>query len=127
MKYAIEIKSNLEAAVANLQAAKESLQKARYDVAASHAAEAAFHTATVLLLDEEIEPGKQGDVISLIHQIFVNGRRLTKEQGENLSWLFELRKAEGQAVPTPVSSDAALKAVEFAESFFAAAKVIMEA
>ena len=127
MKYAIEIKSNLEAAVGNLQAARESLQKARYDVAASHAAEATFHTATVLLLDEEIEPGKQGDVISLIHQIFVNGRRLTKEQGENLGWLFQLRKAEGQVMHRPVSFEEARKAVEFAESFFAAAKVILEA
>lgn len=127
MKYAVEIKSSLEAAIVNLQAAKESLQKAEDDIAASRAAQAAFHTARVLLLDEEIEPDRHGDVIGLIYQIFVNGRRLTKEQGENLRWLFDLRQTEGQAVPRPVSSEEARKAVEFAESFFAAAKVILEA
>jgi uncharacterized protein (UPF0332 family) len=126
MKYAVEMKSNLEATAANLQAAKESLEKAQYDVAASRAAEAVFHTATVLLLDEEIQPDRHGDVISLIHQIFVNGRRLTKEQGENLSWLLELRNAERQGVARPVSSDEARKAVEFADGFFAAARVILE-
>ena len=127
MKYAVEIKSNLEAALANLQTAKESLQQADYSDAMSRAAESGFHTAIVLLLDEEIEPGKHGDVIGLIHQVFVNGRRLTKEQGENLSWLFELRKARDQAEPRAVSAEEARKAVEFSESFFAAAKVILEA
>ena len=127
MKYASEIKLSLESAIRNLQAAEESLQKAEFDIAASRAAESVFHTASVLLLDEEIQPGQHGDVIGLIHRIFVNGRRLTKEQGEHLSWLFELRSMEGQAMPRPVSSEEARRAVEFARSFFAAAKVILEA
>jgi uncharacterized protein (UPF0332 family) len=127
MKYSVEIKYNLEAAVANLQAAKGSLEQAQYGTAASRAADVAFHTATLLLLDEEIEPEKHGDVISLIHRIFVGGRRLTKEQGENLSWLFEIRRPEDQAAPMPVSPEEARRAVGFAGSFFAAAKVILEA
>jgi uncharacterized protein (UPF0332 family) len=90
-RYAIEIKSNLENVIANLQPAKEALQKGQYDIAASRACEAAFYIGSALLLDEEIETSQHGDVITLIHQIFVNGRRLTKEQGANLTWLFTLR------------------------------------
>src|SRR5215211_1368631 len=116
-KYAPEIKSNLEGAIANLQAAKESLEQAQYEAAASRAAESAFHTGSMLLLDEEVEPGGHGDVITLIQQIFVQGRRLTKEQGGNLSWLFALRKAEDRGSLAQVNSEEARKAVEIAETF----------
>ena len=126
-KYAIEIKSNLEKAVTNLRAAKEALEKGQYDVAAFHACEAAIHTGRVLLLDEEIEISQHGDVITLIHQIFVNGRRLTKEQGENLTWLFTLRNVVAQGVALPISPAEAQRAVEIAGSFLEAAKVILEA
>jgi len=127
MKNAVEIKSHLERAIIALQAAKESLNRGKNDAAISHAFEAAFHTGSILLLDEGIEPGKQGDVITLIQQIFVEGRRLTKEQGANLSWLFALGKAENRGVAMPVSYEEANKAVQIAESFFEAAKVILEA
>jgi uncharacterized protein (UPF0332 family) len=126
-KYPIEMKSNLEGALANLRAAKESLEAGHYEIAASRAAESAFHTGSLLLLDEEIEPGTHGDVITLLQEIFVNGRRLTKEQGGNLSWLFALRNTEDRGIATPVGSEEAHKAVEIAESFFEAAKVILEA
>ena len=126
-KYDDEIRLHLESAVTNLQAAKELLAKAQYDASASRAAEAAFHTASALLLDQEIETSRHGDVDSLIHQIFVNGRRLTHEQGEKLSWLFQLSKARGSGTASHLIAGEAQKAVEFAESFFEAAKVILEA
>jgi uncharacterized protein (UPF0332 family) len=126
-KYAIEIKSKLENAIANLQAAKDALEKGEYDVAAFHAGEAAFHTGSALLLDEEIDSSQHGDVITRIHQIFVNGRRLTKEQGEDLSWLFTLRSAAAPGTSMPVSPAEAQRAVEIAGSFLEATKVILEA
>ena len=124
-KYPVEMKSNLDRAIANLQAAKESLEAGQYEAAASGAAAAAFHTGSLLLLNEEIEPDKHGDVITLIHEIFVNRRRFTKEQGGNLSWLFALGIAEDRGTTMPASSEEARKAVEIAESFFEAAKVIL--
>ena len=126
-KYPIEMKSHLDGALANLQAARESLESGQYEAAASHSAEAAFHTGSMLLLDEEIEPDKHGDVITLIQEMFVNRRRLTKEQGSNLSWLFALRNAEDRGTAAPVTPEEAHKAVEVAESFFDAAKVILQA
>ena len=126
-KYPVEMKSNVDGAITNLQAAKEALQAGQYAAAASRAAEAAFHTGSMLLLDEKIEPGKHGDVITLIQEIFVNGRRLTKEQGADLSWLFALRGAEERGASGPVTADDAHRAVQIAESFFEAAKVILEA
>ena len=127
MEYAVEIKSHLDQVLTALHAAKESLDHGQNDAATSHAFEAAFHTGSILLLDEEIEPDQHGDVITLIQQVFVEGRRLTKEQGANLSWLFALGKAENRGVAMPVSSQEASKAVQIAESFFEAAKVILQA
>lgn len=125
-KYPVEIKSNLEATIAKLQAAKQALEAGQDDAAATRAAEAAFHTGSMLLLDEEVDPNQLGDVITLLQQIFVQGRRLTKEQGANLSWLFALRNAEGRGTAASINAEEARKAVEIAESFFAAAKVILD-
>ena len=127
MKYPVEIKSHLDGAVTALQAAKASVNEGQNDAAASHAFEAASHAGSILLLDEEIEPGQHGDVITLIQQTFVEGRRLTKEQGANLSWLFALGKAENRGASMSISYEEAKKAVQIAESFFEAAKVILEA
>ena len=124
-KYPVEMKLHLDGTTANLQAAKESLEGGQYEGAASRAAEAAFHTGSMLLLDEEIEPDRHGDVITLIQEMFVNKRRLTKEQGGNLGWLFALHNAEDRGKAAPVSSEEAHKAVGIAESFFEAAKVIL--
>jgi uncharacterized protein (UPF0332 family) len=121
MKYAVEIKSHLDGAISALQAAKEALEQGQNETAVSRAFEAAFHTGSMLLLKEEIEPARHGDVIMLLQQVFVEGRRLTKDQGANLSWLFALGKAEKS-----VSLEDARKAVEIADSFFQAARVILE-
>ena len=126
-KYAVEMKAHLDGAISNLRAAKESLEGGQQEAMASRAAKAAFHTGSLLLLDEELAPEELGDVITLIQELFVNRRRLTKEQGGNLSWLFALRNAEDGGKTIPVSSEEARKAVEIAESFFDAAKVILEA
>ena len=125
MKYPVEIKAHLEGALTTLQAARESLGAGQYDSAVARAADAAFHTCSMLLLDEDIEPAQHGDVITRIQEIFVNGRRLTKEQGANLTWLFALRNAGNHEVSTGVPHEDAYKAVQFAESFFDAAKVIL--
>jgi uncharacterized protein (UPF0332 family) len=125
--YGDEIRSNVEASVANLQAAKELLEKGQMDGAASRAADSAYHTASALLLDEDIESSKHGDVITLIHEKFVNERKLTKEQGANLSWLFAMRNAERRPTSTGMTAEATDRAVQIAESFFEAARVILEA
>ena len=126
-KFSVEMNSHLERAITELQSARESLEASHFELAASRAAEAAFHTGSMLLLDEEIEPGGHGDVITLLQEIFVNGRRLTKDQGANLHWLFSLRNAERRAAAPSVDSEESRKAVEIAQSFFDAAKVILEA
>jgi uncharacterized protein (UPF0332 family) len=121
-----EIKLNVEAAVASLQAAKGLLEQGQMAGAVSRAADSAFHTASALLLDEDIESSKHGDVITLIHERFVNERQLTKEQGANLSWLFAMHAAEERPASTRLTSEEAHRAVHIAESFFEAAKVILE-
>ena len=119
--YGREIKANVGEAITLLPAAKDHLETDQFEAAASRASDSAFHTARALLLDEEIEPSRHGDVITLLQEIFVNGRRLTKEQGANLNWLFAMRNAENR-----VTSEEAHRAVEIARSFFEAAKVILE-
>jgi uncharacterized protein (UPF0332 family) len=125
--YSDEIKLNVETAITNLQAAKEWIQDGQYEHAASRASESAFCTASALLLDEEIESSKHGDVITLLQEVFVNGRKLTKEQGTNLNWLFAMRNAEERPASIRVTAEEAHRAVQIAESFFEAAKVILEA
>ena len=124
--YDDEIQLNVADAVTNLQSARDLLGNGQYQAAASRAAQSAFHTASALLLDEEIETSKHGDVISLIQEVFVNERRLTKEQGAHLSWLFARRNTGGQPESIAGTPEDARRAVEIAESFFNAAKVILE-
>ena len=128
-KYADEVKLQLGQAITNLQAAKELLAQSQYEAAVTRAAEAAVDTGRALLFDEGIEASQHGQVIPQIQQIFVNGRRLTREQGEKLSWLAQLGETQQsvtESVP-PLIPGEAQKAVEFAESFLEAAKVIIEA
>jgi uncharacterized protein (UPF0332 family) len=125
-RHADQIRLNVAGSLASLQAAKDLLLKAQYNAAVSSAAQSAFHSASALLLDEGIEPGQHGDVITLMQEIFVNGRRLTREQGEKLSWLFQIGEAAKSDAAAPLLPGEAQKAVEFAESFFDAAKVILE-
>ena len=125
-KSPVEINANLEEAIANLQAAKEFLQAGQSEAAVARAADSAFHMGSAVLLNEEIEPGQLGDVITLLQQIFVQGRRLTKDQGAELSWLFALRNAEDRGTGARVDPREAHRSVEIAESFFKAAKVILD-
>lgn len=125
-KYADEIKQELGHTVTNLEAAKAALANGDYNLAASYASESALHAASALLLDEEIEIGQRGDVITLILRLFVDRRRLTKEQGEKLSWLFQMRGRDNSGDAVPLILGEAQKAVEFAGSFFEAVKVILE-
>ena len=124
--YSDEIKLNVEEAINHLQAAKTLLENGQLEAAIGSASESAFQTARALLLDEDIEPGQHGDVITRIQEIFVKGRRLTKEQGGDLNWLFAMRNAEDRAASIRVTSEEAQRAVHIAESFFEAAKVILE-
>ena len=124
--YSDEIKLKLEEAIDKLQTAKKSLENGQLDTAAARASESAFHTGSALLLDEDIETGQQGDVITRIQEIFVNGRRLTKEQGGDLGWLFAMKNAEDRGASLRVTLEEAQRAVEIAESFIEAAKVILE-
>jgi uncharacterized protein (UPF0332 family) len=126
MEYADDIKRRWEEAAKNLQAARDLLAGGQYDEAALRASDAGFHTAAVLLLDEEIEAGRHGDVVTLIDQIFVQGRRLTQEQGEKLRWLLQFRNAGQGSETRALIPGEAQKAVEFAGSFFDAARVILE-
>lgn len=128
-QYGDQIKLYLGQAAMDLQMARDLLIKGEYGAAAASAAESARQTGVALLLDEGIEPGSHGDVITPIQQIFVHGRRLTQEQGEKLSWLFQLGdppEAGMGSAPALIPGESQ-KAVEFAESFFEAAKVIIEA
>ena len=126
-KYGSEIKSHLEDAAVNLQAAREALAQGQYDSAVLRAGESAFHTGSMLLLDEEIETSRHGDVITLIQEVFVQGRQLTKEQGGNLAWLFALRNAGQSGTAGLATSNEAHKAVDVSGTFFDAARVILEA
>lgn len=86
-----EVAANLERAGTNLQVARELLDKGYYDVCASRSYYAVFYAASALLLNEGIDTSKHSGVIALTHQHFVKTGKLSKEQGRNLNWLFELR------------------------------------
>ena len=125
-RYGDEIKLNVEEAIDDLQEAKNLLENGQRNAAASRASQSAFHTVRALLLDEEIETSQHGDVITLIHEIYVNRRRLTKQQGGDINWLLAMGNAEDREASIHVTSEEAHRAVEIAESFFEAAKVILE-
>lgn len=123
--YQDEIKSNLERADTNLQVARELLEKGYYDVSASRAYYAAFYAASALLLNEKIDTSKHSGVIALVHQHFVKSGKLSKEQGRNLNWLFELRSVGDYGVSLHVASKEAHRAVDIAENFFEATKALL--
>ena len=123
--YDEEISSNLERAETNLQVAKELLDKGYYDVSASRAYYAAFYAASALLLNEGIETSKHSGVIALVHQHFVKSGKLSKEQGRNLNWLFELRSVEDYGVSLHVVLDDARRAADTAQDFFDAVKTLL--
>ena len=124
-EYDSEVSSNLERAETNLQVARELLDRAYYDVSASRAYYAAFYAASALLLHEGIDTSKHSGVIALVHQHFVKSGKLSKEQGRNLNWLFELRSVGDYGVSLHVGLDDARRAVRIAEDFVEAVKTLM--
>jgi len=90
-EYEQEIAANLERAEQSLQAAKDLAVKGYHDFAASRAYYAAFYGATAVLLNEGLDFSKHSGVIASIHQRFVKTGKLSKEQGKDLNWLFEIR------------------------------------
>ena len=108
-----------------MQVAKELLDKGYYDVSASRAYYAAFYAASALLLNEGLDTSKHGGVIALIHQHFVKSGKLSKEQGRNLNWLFELRGVGDYGVSLHVESEDAIRAVDIAKDFFEATKALL--
>jgi uncharacterized protein (UPF0332 family) len=124
-KYEDEITSNLERADTNLQVARELLEKGYYDVSASRSYYAAFYAASALLLNKGIDTSKHSGVIALVHQHFVKSDKLSKEQGRNLNWLFELRSVGDYGVSLHVGTDDARRAVSVAELFLNAVKALI--
>ena len=123
--YEDEISSNLERADTNLQVARELLEKEYYDVSASRAYYAAFYAASALLLNEGMDTSKHSGVIALIHQHFVKNGKLSKEQGRNLNWLFELRSVGDYGVSLHVAQMDAQRAIDIADDFFVAVKTLL--
>jgi uncharacterized protein (UPF0332 family) len=123
--YESEISSNLERAETNLQVAKELLDRGYYDVSASRAYYAAFYAASALLLDKGIDTSKHSGVIALIHQRFVKSGKLSKEQGRNLNWLFELRSVGDYGVSLHVAREEAHRAVDTAQDLIEAVKALL--
>ena len=124
-EYESEISSNLERADTNLQVASELFDKGYYDVAASRAYYAAFYAASALLLNEGIDTSKHSGVIALVHQHFVKSGKLSKDQGRNLNWLFELRSVGDYGVSLHVDQEDARRAVDTAKEFFEAVKKLL--
>lgn len=116
-EYAEEIAANLERAERSIQAAKELAAKGYLDFAASRAYYAAFYSATAVLLNEGVELSKHSAVIASIHQRFVKAGKLSKEQGKDLNWLFELRSVGDYGGTVHVSGQQAEQAIRVAESF----------
>ena len=123
--YESEISSNLERAGTNLQVARELLDKAYYDVSASRAYYAAFYAASALPLDEGIDTSKHSGVIALVHQHFVKSGKLSKEQGRNLNWLFELRSVGDYGVSLHVVLEDAHRAIRVAGDFYEAVQKLL--
>ena len=72
-----------------------------------------------------MDTSKHSGVIALVHQHFVKNGKLSKEQGRNLNWLFELRSVGDYGVSLHVGSNDAQRAVSIAEAFFEAVKTLL--
>src|SRR5687768_11032123 len=82
-------------------------------------------TLLALLLSEGIDTSKHSGVIALIHKHFVKSGKLSKEQGRDLNWLFELRSVGDYGVSLHVAQDDAHKAVDTTEDFIKAVKGLL--
>ena len=107
------------------QATGPSSQEAKLRSAVSRAYYAAFYAATALLLGEGLDFGKHSGVIAAVHQKYVRTGRLEKRYGKDLNWLFELRGVGDYGVKIHVPNEEADKAIEVAEDFVEAIKLLM--
>ena len=123
--YAQEIAANLERAEQSIRAARELAGGGFYDFAASRAYYAAFYAATAALLGEGLDLSKHSGAIAAIHQRFIKTGRLSKEQGKELNWLFELRNVGDYGVTIHVAQQDAARAIQAAESFLQAIKSLI--
>lgn len=123
--HAQEIAANLERAEQSIQAAKDLAIKGYYDFAASRAYYAAFYAAIAVLLNEGLDFSKHSGVLASIHQRFVKTGKLSKEQGKDLNWLFEVRNVGDYGVTAHVSQPQAERAIQAAESFLNAIKSLL--
>lgn len=124
--HAEEIGAYLERAEQSIEAARQLYAAGFYDFAASRAYYAAFYAATALLLSEGLEYSKHSAVISSIHQRFVKSGRLSREQGKQLNWLFELRSIGDYGGTAHVSGKQAEEAIAAAQEFVQAIQELME-
>jgi uncharacterized protein (UPF0332 family) len=124
-KQSKEISANLERAETNLQAAKDLIEKEYFDIAAARAYYSAFYAASALLLSNGLDTSKHSGVIALIHQHFVKTGKLSKEEGKNLNWLFEIRGVGDYGVSEHVPSGEAIRAIKVAEKFLESTKEIL--
>lgn len=120
-----EIAANLERAEQSIQAAKDLAIKGYHDFAASRAYYAAFYGATAVLLNEGLDFSKHSGVIASIHQRFVKTGKLSKEQGKDLNWLFEIRNVGDYGGTVHVSPSQAEHAIQAAESFLKAIRSLL--
>jgi len=120
-----EIAANLERAEQSIQAARDLAAKGYHDFAASRAYYAAFYSATAILLSEGLDFSKHSGVIASIHQQFVKTAKLSKEQGKDLNWLFEIRNVGDYGGAAHVSPPQAERAIQAAESFLNAIKSLL--
>jgi uncharacterized protein (UPF0332 family) len=124
-EYEQEITANLERAEQSIQAAKDLATAGYYDFAASRAYYAAFYGAAAVLLNDGLDFSKHSGVIASIHQQFVKTGKLSKEQGKDLNWLFEMRNVGDYGGTAHVSQLQAERAVQAAESFLRAIKSLL--
>ena len=124
--HATEIAANLERAEQSIRAAQELTAGDFYDFAASRAYYAAFYAATAALLGQGLDLSKHSGVIAAIHQRFIKTGKLSKDQGKELNWLFELRNVGDYGVTVHVSQPDAARAIQAADSFLQAIKSLLE-
>jgi uncharacterized protein (UPF0332 family) len=121
-----EIAANLERAEQSIQAAKDLAAGGYHDFAALRAYYAAFYAATAVLLNEGLDFSKHSGVIASIHQRFVKTGKLSKEQGKELNWLFEIRNVGDYGGTARVSPTEAKRAIQAAEDFLNAIKPMIQ-
>jgi uncharacterized protein (UPF0332 family) len=124
-QFADEIAANLERAEQSIQAARQLASGDYDDFAAARAYYAAFYAATAVLLSEGLELSKHSAVIASIHQRFVKTGKLSEEHGKALNWLFELRGVADYGGTAHVSRQEVDQAIEAAEKFIKAIKLLL--